>query len=76
MRVKIPGFPSGKAPKEGSVAPILALMVLAAVAAAVTLWLRSEDAPSGKEGASGLSPTSGMPAVPHPHTKASSGAGV
>jgi len=73
MRVKFPSWLSKKAPVEGSLAPLLAVMLVAAAAAGVTLWLRSERA--SNDSGSELSPN-GTPATPLPHRNVPTGAGV
>jgi hypothetical protein len=58
----------------GSWVPLVAVMLLAAVGAAVFLRIRSEGDSSGVT--PDLSSTTGTPAVPLPHRSAPNGAGV
>ena len=68
MRVRFPRWHNATPAIEGSLTPLIAVMLIAALSAAVTLWMRSDRGASGETDGSSLSPSSGMTAIPVPHT--------
>ena len=71
MRVRFPRWHNEKPAIEGSLTPLIAVMLIAALSAAVTLWMRSDRGASVETDGSSLSPSSGMPAIPSPHNEPS-----
>jgi hypothetical protein len=54
------------APGKGALLPLLAVVAMAALAAAVAVRVRHEDAAGGAS-KSPISPSNGTPAIPLPH---------
>jgi hypothetical protein len=66
MRVKLPGWLRKKSSGKGSLLPLLAVMAMATLAAAIAVRMRTEGASDGAS-RSPISPSNGTPAIPLPH---------
>jgi hypothetical protein len=65
--MRFAGLHPEKPPLEGSALLVIGLIAVAALGAAISLWLQREEPFPGDGTERVLSPSSGMPAVAQPH---------